>query len=117
MPWLYRVVRNGAISAARSAGRRKKHEQNAAAEMTPWFEVNGHNPVDAETATRALQQLDDFHREVVIARLWGGLSFEEIGEACSISSSTAHRRYEQAIHALRKALGESCPVNFESLTN
>lgn len=115
LPWLYRVVRNAAISAARSAGRRRRHEQNAAARNADWFEENGHNPLDAETATRALRDLEESHREVVIARIWGGLSFEEIGEAFGVSSSTAHRRYESALQQLRKQLGESCPTNFESL--
>ncbi len=117
LPWLYRVVRNTAISAARSAGRRRKHEQNAAELNRSWFEENGHNPLDAELATRALRKLETFSREVVIARIWGGLSFEEIGETCGVSSSTAHRRYESAMRQLRKELGESCPMNFESLTN
>src|SRR5918994_1935414 len=36
--WLFRVVRNGAIAAGRSAMRRRRHEARAATEVTPWFE-------------------------------------------------------------------------------
>ena len=96
-------------------GRRRKHERNAAAQTAFWFEENNHNPLDAETAAAALKTLDSEQREIVIARIWGGLSFEEIGETCGVSSSTAHRRYESGLRELRKQLGESCPTNFESL--
>src|SRR4051794_21947731 len=36
--WLYRVVRNGAISAARSEQRRRRHEAVAAARRPDWFD-------------------------------------------------------------------------------
>ena len=36
--WLYRVVRNKAISALRSARRRKRHETEAAGGRPAWFE-------------------------------------------------------------------------------
>ena len=35
--WLYRVVRNGAISAARTAGRRARREAAVARRGEPWF--------------------------------------------------------------------------------
>src|SRR5262245_6877163 len=35
--WLYRVVRNGALSAARAGRRRRRHE-SAAARTPDWFE-------------------------------------------------------------------------------
>src|SRR5262249_29970 len=51
--WLYRVVRNGAISAARSERRRRQHEAAAAERTSTWFA----NPIgaglDAEAATTA----------------------------------------------------------------
>ena len=53
----------------------------------------------------ALDELSNEKREVVIARIWGGLTFEEIAEVAEISSSEAHRRYEAALASLRKRLG------------
>src|SRR3954469_4416789 len=35
--WLYRAVRNGAISASRAAARRVRHEATAAGNREPWF--------------------------------------------------------------------------------
>jgi len=48
-------------------------------------------------------------REIVIAHLWGGLSFGEIAGLIGRSSSTAHRRYLEGIEELRKHLGVPCP--------
>lgn len=116
LPWLYRVVRNAAISAARSTNRRTKHERTAAGLNRPWFTTDDGAPIDAEAATQALQELDDEFREALVARIWGGLSFEEIGEVTGVSSSTAHRRYESALRKLRIRLGISCETNSETLT-
>src|SRR5437764_6130627 len=75
--WLYRVVRNGALDAAKTARRRQRRE-TAVARPVRWFvepEVDG---LDAETAVAALQHLAAEQREVIVARHWGGLSFEQI---------------------------------------
>src|SRR5262245_7214503 len=37
VPWLYAVVRNRAISAARADRRRRQHEARAAARAPAWF--------------------------------------------------------------------------------
>ncbi len=103
--WLYRVVRNGAISAARRDNRRQRTEKTAIAQTRRRFAADGESPLDAELAARALEELSDDQREVVIARIWGGLTFEEIGEFAAISSSEAHRRYEAGLACLRKRLG------------
>lgn len=103
--WLYRVVKNRAISAARRDSRRERTEKTAIGQARLRFEADGESPLDAELAARALEELSDEKREVVIARIWGGLTFEEIGEFAEISSSEAHRRYEAALASLRKRLG------------
>src|SRR2546423_1201426 len=105
--WLHRVVRNGAISAARSARRRQKHETEAAALRPAWFEP-ADTALDADSVTTALERLPVDEREVVVAHLWGKLSFEQIGELTSTSSSTAHRRYLTALESLRERLRVSC---------
>jgi RNA polymerase sigma-70 factor (ECF subfamily) len=108
--WLYRVVRNGAISAARSERRRRRHESAVAYQSTPWF-IPGETGLDVEAATRALQTLPLEQREVIVAHLWGGLTFEQIAELTGSSSSTAHRNYSAGLAALRERLGVICPPN------
>lgn len=100
--WLYRVVRNGAISASRSAARRTRHEHQAAQRGEPWFEKNDDDALDAAEATQALAALPLEQRETIVLRLWGGLSFEQIAELTETSISTAHRRYLAGLSALRE---------------
>lgn len=103
--WLYRVVRNRAISHARSAGRRRKYESAVAEQNGSWFESSPGSSLDAAAATQALQELSPAHREVIVARIWGGLSFEQIAELVGSSVSTAHRRYGEGLAHLRERLG------------
>jgi RNA polymerase sigma-70 factor (ECF subfamily) len=73
--WLYRVVRNQAISASRSSGRRARHEAAAAMSRPSWFQPAADNELDAASAVRALALLPAEEREVIVLRLWSGLSF------------------------------------------
>ena len=111
VPWLYRVVRNVAITAARAAQRRRRYETRAAREAPVWFSAAEGSRLDAGTATQALRDLPEEQREAVVARIWGGLSFEEIAEVTDTSSSTAHRRYEAGLAALRERLGVTWETN------
>ncbi len=104
--WMYRVVRNGAISAARGKRRRAQRESRAAADEA-WFERSSET-IDAQQATAALAELELELREVVVARIWGGLTFAEIGKLAGISLSAAHRRYEEGIQQLQARLEKSC---------
>jgi RNA polymerase sigma-70 factor (ECF subfamily) len=107
--WLYRVVRNAAIDAGRTARRRQRRE-SVAARPARWFvepEVDG---LDAAAATAALERLPGELREVIVARLWGDLSFEQIAEVAGCSVSTAFRRYSAGLDALRRELHWPCPT-------
>ncbi len=103
--WLYRVVRNRAISMARSAGRRRRREQSAAAATRTWFIPARAGQIDAIAATEALQELPGRHREIIVARIWGELTLAEVAQVVGVSVSTAHRRYEAGMTTLRKRLG------------
>jgi RNA polymerase sigma factor (sigma-70 family) len=106
VPWLYRVVRNAAIDAGK-AERRRQRRESAVARSARWFVEPGVDGLDAEAAVAALGKLGEGEREVIVARLWGGLSFEEIAGVVGCSASTAFRRFTAGIDALRKELGES----------
>ena len=109
VPWLYRVVRNAAISSSRAANRRRRHETAAAAEMPGWFVPTDGVELDADVAAAAFQTAPVEEREIIVADLWGGLTFGEIAELVGCSSSTAHRRYLAGVSALRERLGVPCP--------
>jgi RNA polymerase sigma factor (sigma-70 family) len=105
--WLFRVVRNAALDAAKMDRRRQLRE--AAVQPERWFvepEIDG---LDAEQAVAALEHLPAELRETIVARLWGGLTFEQIAELSGCSASSAFRRYEAGIAAIRESLGVPCP--------
>jgi RNA polymerase sigma factor (sigma-70 family) len=105
--WLYRVVRNAALNQARARHRRAWHERQQA-ESRPAFVLD--EPGAAEFPSReihqALLQLPLDEREVVIARLWGKLTLQQIANLTDSSTSTVHRRFQSALHQLRQRLSE-----------
>jgi RNA polymerase sigma-70 factor (ECF subfamily) len=105
--WLYRVVRNGAITSARQRSRRQRREAVKAASKEPWFRDTPEQRLAAEEATEALGRLALEERETVVARLWGGLSFEQVARLTGVSTSTAHRRYEAGLTTLRRIMTET----------
>src|SRR5262249_2753671 len=106
--WLYQVVRNRAIDAGKAARRRLKRE-SAVARPERWFVEPAVDALDAAEAVPALEHLSVEQREVIVARLWGNLSFEQIAEVAGCSASTAFRRFNAGIEFLRKELDSTCP--------
>lgn len=47
---------------------------------------------------------------MIVARLWGGRTLDQIAAAAGYSVSTAFRRYEAGLAALRERLGAPCPT-------
>lgn len=103
LPWLYRVVRNLAISQRRAATRRVRREHIAAR-----LQHRSGSPDTQIELTDALDQLDDQTREIIVARLWGELTFEDIAVLVGLSSSTVHRRYQEGLATLRQLWEEPC---------
>lgn len=109
--WLYRVVRNAAVDAGKAARRRRRHEATVSAAASGWFETETDSQlgeIDPDQAADELKSLPVDEREIIIAHLWGGLTFEQIAQVAGCSSSTAHRRYAQGLSTLRERLGVSC---------
>ncbi len=108
MAWLYRAARNLAANQ-RVAGRRRRNREERAAVA----EAIDDDPLErliADEMLTSVLRLDVPLREVVTARIWGQLSFEEIGTLCGISTATASRRYREALEQLHKLLSAPCPI-------
>ena len=104
--WLYRVCRNLAEKQRLSDERRRTREQaRARLEVAP---SDGADPLEIAETLAAVEELDDELREVLVARVWGQLSLEEVGNLCGVSTATALRRYEAALQALRAKLDSKC---------
>jgi len=102
LPWLYRVVRNEGLAAQRTATRRRRREQRVGSPET-WFAA-AEDRLDADEVTRWLAALPLELREVIVARLWGGLTFEAIAGLVGCSLPTTHRRYHTGLAQLRERL-------------
>jgi RNA polymerase sigma-70 factor (ECF subfamily) len=110
--WLYRVVKHRALNAARGDRRRRERESRAMAER--FTEIRKASASDGDVAiaaTDALLQLEPAERELIIMRIWGNLTYEEIGAALNISTATAYRQYERALIKLRNILESTCTTS------
>lgn len=103
--WLFRAVRNRAIDLGKAERRRHRREA-AAARPDGWFAEPAVDGLDASAAVAALERLPAESRDVIVARLWGGLTLEQAAAVAGCSVSTAHRRFEAGIARLRHELGE-----------
>ncbi len=106
--WLFAVVRNASNNYIRSDKRRKRHEERAQS-ARPWFlkpENDEQGKADdlAGTLARELELLDQEYREIIVAKTWGGLTFEQIAELLDSSRSTVHRKYQEGLALLQERL-------------
>jgi RNA polymerase sigma-70 factor (ECF subfamily) len=102
LSWLYTVVRNEAMTGRRRAARRRRREERAGT-PEPWFSTTD-DRLDADEVTRRLAELPLEMREAIVARLWGGLTFEAVAALVGCSVPTAHRRYQAGLAQLRERL-------------
>jgi RNA polymerase sigma-70 factor, ECF subfamily len=97
------AVRTAALNQRRSAGRRERREQargmNEAA-----FEPPVEGMARQEELERALAGLREAQREVVVLKIWGGLTFAEAAECLGESPNTVAGRYRSAIERLTELL-------------
>ncbi len=106
--WLFQSVRNAAVSWIRSRRRRAKYERAAGAARCELFRAAADDLIDAQAARKALQSLVRQEREIVVLRIWGGMTHKEIAEIVSLPVTTVFRRYGSALASIRKAMVSSC---------
>lgn len=105
---LFGMIRRIATDHAR---KRRRQERKAArwaeavaSEQEGWFEPPGEANERTALLEAALRRLPAPQREAVVLKVWGGLTFEAIGEVLGISPHTAASRYRYALNHLRRAL-------------
>ncbi len=104
--WLFITVKRRAINLDRSERRRSVRERLTAEAREPWFTNDAVGRVTATEVIALLEQLDPLDREIVVAKIWGDLTLEEVSEVVHRPLSTVHRRYQQAKALLRDRLDE-----------
>jgi len=91
--WLYRVVRNICYDILR----KRKRE----ADEPP---VNTAVPEERWEFTELVAPLPQKEQEILALRFIGGFSHKEIAQIMGITVHSAKKRYERAIHILRKEM-------------
>lgn len=71
---------------------------------TPWFSPPDRDYTGERNLRRALGQLPNDQREVIVLHVWGELTFSEIGALLGLSSNTAASRYRYALAKLRGSM-------------
>ncbi len=97
-------IRRAGLDRLRGEQRRERREQSSAPTEESWFEPAPAPDDRRQLLEEALQRLPTAQREVVVLKLWGELTFEEIGEQLQIPPNTAASRYRYALQALRQQL-------------
>ena len=105
--YLYACVKHCALDWQRGRSRQRRREEAAARpEAATWFA----GPLEQEerraAIAAALGNLPENQREVLVMKIWGGLSFPQIALALGIPANTAASRYRYALARLREQLAE-----------
>jgi RNA polymerase sigma-70 factor (ECF subfamily) len=104
--WLYRITMNLCIDITRKRAKSQTAEYNDGQREIKDNEVLMDNPGESYRRKEllghlksAIDQLPQYHRQVIIMREIGGMSYEEIAQATKVSKGTVMSRL---FHARRK---------------
>jgi RNA polymerase sigma-70 factor (ECF subfamily) len=111
--YLFACVKRAALDARRARLRRQRREAEAGSGAgrgggpgEPLFD----SPLERDEwragVESALARLPEAQREVLVLKVWGGLTFPQIGAALGVPPNTAASRHRYALLALRRQLAE-----------
>jgi RNA polymerase sigma-70 factor (ECF subfamily) len=107
---VYKTIRRIAIDFARKDIRRIGREEKAnnfdllENGSSQWFEYTLEKQERHEALENGIKQLSPKHQEVLMLKVWGDLTFEEIGSTLGIPLHTAASRYRHALSNLKNIL-------------
>jgi RNA polymerase sigma-70 factor (ECF subfamily) len=110
-PLLYAAVRTIALDLLRGTERRVRRENHPEAPLprdgVPAFELATHDLDRAELAVaieNTLRSLPEEQRTVVVLKVWGELTFQEIASTLDAPLNTVTARYRYALEKLRNRI-------------
>lgn len=101
---VFQTLRRRAIDLGRRLDRRARREQTATLDW--WAEPDDADPGRDLELERAVRALPSDLREVVLLKIWGGLTFRQVAETLGVPLPTAASRYRYALERLRHVLKE-----------
>jgi len=112
MAFLYTQIRREAIDRGRKDDRRRKREEHVVedtkglntVESGNWLLDSNADGEQAKMVELALKELPTKFAEVIVMKIWGERTFDDIGKTLDISLHTAASRYRYGLEALRKKL-------------
>lgn len=109
--WLYRLTANVATDFLRKRARRQRHEAPLSAGEDGWDIPDPQTPERAleqsalrESLQDALSELSPEHRQILLLREIGGLSYGEIADALGVEAGTVKSRLARAREQMRLRL-------------
>jgi RNA polymerase sigma-70 factor (ECF subfamily) len=107
LPLAFSVMRYLALDRGRRKGRREKRDQKIIQFQSGedhWLDPTLEDAEEAELLRKEVEALPDKLREALTLKVWGGLTFAEIGSVLKISHNTAASRYRYALEQLQQKL-------------
>jgi len=105
--YLFACVKHVALDWQRGRRRqRSREEATARPEAVPLLSIPIEQDERRATIEAALRSLPENQAEVLVLRIWGGLTFAQIAAALDVPENTAASRYRYALARLREQLAE-----------
>ncbi len=106
---MVQAIRWAAIDQGRQISRRQDREtayqQDVDLRFGDYFEADFDSAERGRLVQEALEALDPPQRDVIVLKIWGGMTANEIAEALEVSPNTVSSRYRYGLGALKRRLG------------
>ena len=104
--YVFAAVRNSAVDCFRRAKREQKLAEKLFA-ATPGIDTTNTSPATDDASRRLRQEieaLDEGTREIIVMKIYGELTFDEIGKVLDTPAATVATRYRRAMLTLEERL-------------
>ncbi|MCW1891959.1 MAG: sigma-70 family RNA polymerase sigma factor [Candidatus Uhrbacteria bacterium] len=105
--WIYRIARNAVIDHYRTNRTSEEIEDGWTVVSSTDVERDAETAVAFEKVQEALKLLKPEQREIVVMRLWDGLSHQEIAAILGMTESNVKQVFSRTIRRLREEFGET----------
>ncbi len=107
LPLAFSVMRYLGLDHGRRKGRQEKRNQKIVLfqkDQDHWLDPALEETEEAQLLRSEVELLPEKLREVLTLKIWGGLTFAQIGDLLKVSHNTAASRYRYALEQLQKKL-------------